>query len=293
MLGRRQDVRFNLRENVCLIYPVRAILVLAAVLVSIPASARAQQSEIDKAAAHIAERMGKASRKKVIVADFIAPKQNVNELGRQLADQLSFALANANHNLEILPRNGISSRVAANAGEAIAAWMLAKVAGAETVIVGDMNRSSDTVHLSLRVWDIPRYVGKGPQLSAGVLLKELSVRISITPEEEELLKHSFATAAEVQLLTAGFGRSASPSIPSCLDCPPPPRTTKRATVLLRVTVNADGRVGDVVLQKTSDPDVAQIAIETVRKWLFLPALGSDSRPISAQVPVEITTNKDW
>src|SRR5271169_4724611 len=147
-----------------------ACLVLAAGLANLTHSARAQQNELDKAASHIAERIVKKGRRSVIVADFIGPREQTNELGRQFSDEFSLALVNANHDLEILPRKGNAATVAntlldsENILEGNTARSLAKVTGAEVVIVGDMKRSSNKIDLTLRVWDIPPGSGRGPEI---------------------------------------------------------------------------------------------------------------------------------
>jgi len=271
-----------------------ACLVLAAGLANLTHSARAQQNELDKAASHIAERIVKKGRRSVIVADFIGPREQTNELGRQFSDEFSLALANANHDLEILPRKGNAATVAntlldsENILEGNTARSLAKVTGAEVVIVGDMKRSSNRIDLTLRVWDIPPDGGRGPEIWKANKLDEMSVRISLTPDMEALLNRPLAPApGTVFRLTAGLGRPPqNPSVPACIYCPSP-STMKDATVKLVVTINAEGHVTNIEVAETSDQEVVKTVIETVKWWNFQPAHGPDGQPITVRVPVVI------
>jgi len=272
-------------------------LILAAGLANSTHVVRAQQNELDKAASHIAERIVKKSRKRVIVADFIGPKEQVNELGRQFSDELSLALANANHDLEILPRMDKAAKWERHVGdsenilEGNTARLLAKVTGAEIVIVGDMKRSSGKIDLSLRVWDIPPNGGRGPEIWEANKLDELSVRTSLTPDREALLNRPLAPAPSGEFrLAAGLGRSPqNPSAPACIDCPPP-SSMKEATVKLVVTINAEGRVTNIELVEASDQKVVEKVIETVKKWRFRPAHGPDGKPVAVRAPVVINTH---
>jgi TonB family protein len=274
-----------------------ACLVFAVGLANLAHSARAQQNELDKAASHIAERIIKKGRKSVIVADFIGPREQINELGRQFSDEFSLALGNANHDLEILPRKGKAATWqkhfydSEDILEGNTARVLAKVTGAEVVIVGDMKRGSSRVDLTLRVWDIPPDSGKGPEIWEASKLDEMSVRISLTPDMEALLNRPLAPAPAADFrLTAGLGRAPhNPSVPACIDCPPP-STMKKATITLVVTIDAKGQVTNIEVAETSDQKVVKTVVETVKRWRFRPAHGPDDQPIRVQFPVVINTN---
>jgi len=272
-------------------------LVCAAGIAIFTHSVSGQEGEFDKAAVRIAERIVKKGGKRVLVADFIGPKGQVNELGRQLADELSVALADASHALEILPRRGDTASTGRNAFldsdeivEANTARSLAKTPGAEVVIAGEMNLSRESVELDLRVWGIPSRGGGGPEFPGAIKLDGLSVKIALTPDREALLNHLVGPAPKGAFrLSAGLGRSSEgPSIPACIDCPAP-RTGRDARVRLLVTVGADGRVTDIEVEETSDQKAAKEVIQTVKKWRFQPAHGPDGTPVSARLPVLINT----
>jgi TonB family protein len=269
-------------------------LVLAVLFASSIQIARAQQNELDKAASQVAGEIAKKGRKRVIVADFIGPKEQVNELGRQLADELSSALTNANKDIEVLPRLNNKASWETHFGESVnipegnTARMLAKLVGAEVVIAGDIKRSSSRIDLNLRVWDIPPSNGKGVEIWESKELDELSVRTSVTREREALMDRLLAPAPAGEFrLTAGLGRSPrNQSVPRCIDCPSP-SIMKKATVKLVITISAEGRVTSTEVVEASDQKLVEKVVQTVKTWRFQPAHGPDGQPVAARVPVVI------
>jgi TonB family protein len=74
-----------------------------------------------------------------------------------------------------------------------------------------------------------------------------------------------------------------PQVISTVEPSYPPNTVAGGTVILKVTVNLRGGIGDVqVLQEAKG--FTQQAIETVRKWKFEPAK-LDGKPVEASIPV--------
>jgi TonB family protein len=272
-------------------------LVLAGVLASSIQVARAQQSELDNAASQLAAKIVEKGRKRVIVADFMGPKEQLNELGRQLADDLSSSLMSANKDIEVLPRLNDKADWETHLGEAAdiregnTARVLAKLVGAEVVIAGDMKRNPSRIDLNLRAWDIPPSSGKGIEIWESKKLDELRVSISLPAEREALLDRLLAPAPAGEVrLTAGLGRSPrNKSVPMCIDCPSP-SIAKKATVKLVITISAEGRVVNTEVVEGSDQKVVEKVVRTVRSWRFQPARGPDGQPIVARVPVVINAH---
>ena len=74
-----------------------------------------------------------------------------------------------------------------------------------------------------------------------------------------------------------------PQIISTVEPSYPPNAVAGGTVILKVTINSRGGIGDVqVLQEAKG--FTQQAIETVRKWKFGPAK-LDGKPVEASIPV--------
>ena len=269
--------------------------VFATILTNYVHDAYARQSEVDKAAARVAERIAKTGRSKVVVADFIGPKEQINELGVQLADEFSSALAGAEPRLQMVPRSGSSLesnaqlRSSRMIDERARAQLFSRTSGAEIVIVGDMNQHSDRVDLRLRVYEIPPKPAKDSEVVDASILTEMDVQRPISPPEAKLLKQSLASAGNGFFLTAGLGRSQhNTTPPQCVDCPPA-RSLKASTVLLMVTVTTEGRAIDVELLKTSDTRAVKAAMEAVKNWRFLPARGPNGQPVVTRIEIEVHT----
>ncbi len=298
-----------------------AALIFAAVC-AVPAhGTRVQPSEIDKAGAQIVELAKKQHCQRVLVADLLGPDQQINELGRQLSDELSLAIAKAGPGLQLLPRVGntatqqdLDGNLEGNPdgkldghsegsldghlagqkdlleGKTVAA--LAHSAKSDMVITGELTPTADNnIEIALRVWDVPPATHNDAELSAANHFAPIDLQVPMTPERAAVMTHSLAeTPVGAFRLSAGMGRIArSPSPAACLDCPPPWNVTKDAKVKLLVTVNTEGRVTIVELTETSDEKIVKDVIAAVRKWRFQAARGTDGLPTTVQVPVVVNT----
>jgi len=79
------------------------------------------------------------------------------------------------------------------------------------------------------------------------------------------------------------GYQVRPAYPSA-----PRRLGIQGTTMLRVHVLADGRIGDVLVERSAGhPDLDQAAMEAVRRWRFEPARrGADAVAMWVLLPVE-------
>ncbi|MEX2220864.1 MAG: energy transducer TonB [Candidatus Rokuibacteriota bacterium] len=79
------------------------------------------------------------------------------------------------------------------------------------------------------------------------------------------------------------GYQVRPSYPST-----PRRLGIQGTTMLRVHVLVDGRIGDVLVERSAGhPDLDQAAMEAVRRWRFDPARrGADAVAMWVLLPVE-------
>jgi TonB family protein len=85
--------------------------------------------------------------------------------------------------------------------------------------------------------------------------------------------------------------------PQCIYCPAPAnrkdgKGKMSGTVLLDVTVTADGRVAKPIVLKAPSDSRAEEALEAVREWKMKPASGPDGKPIACRVQVEVTFHPD-
>lgn len=83
-------------------------------------------------------------------------------------------------------------------------------------------------------------------------------------------------------------------IPECIYCPPPlysddARKAKyMGSVVLQVTVTADGRAVNISIVKDPGMGLGEKAVEAVRTWRFKPAVGPSGKIVAVIVPIEVT-----
>ena len=82
--------------------------------------------------------------------------------------------------------------------------------------------------------------------------------------------------------------------PRCKHCPDPDFTEeaknskiKSASVLLSVTISAEGNPGDIQILKDSGFGLGEKAVKAVRTWKFKPAKDKDHKPIAATIKIEV------
>jgi protein TonB len=82
--------------------------------------------------------------------------------------------------------------------------------------------------------------------------------------------------------------------PVCIYCPPPEYSDEarkakyQGTVLLDVTVTADGRVINPFVIKGPGLGMEEKALAQVRNWKMRPALGPSGKPVNCRVQIEVT-----
>jgi len=83
-------------------------------------------------------------------------------------------------------------------------------------------------------------------------------------------------------------------VPVCIYCPPPlysdgARKAKyMGSVVLQVTVTADGRAVNISIVKDPGMGLGEKAVESVRAWRFRPAAGPNGKIVPVTVPIEVT-----
>jgi periplasmic protein TonB len=83
-------------------------------------------------------------------------------------------------------------------------------------------------------------------------------------------------------------------VPECIYCPPPlysddARKAKyMGSVVLQVTVTADGRAINISIVKDPGMGLGEKAVESVRTWRFKPAAGPNGKIVPVIVPIEVT-----
>jgi TonB family protein len=81
--------------------------------------------------------------------------------------------------------------------------------------------------------------------------------------------------------------------PQCIYCPAPDYSDEarkakyQGTVLLEVTITADGRIIDPVVIKGPGLGLEEKAIERVRQWKMRAAPGPNGKPVTCRAPIEV------
>ena len=82
--------------------------------------------------------------------------------------------------------------------------------------------------------------------------------------------------------------------PRCTYCPNPSYSEEarvarvQGAVRLSIVVSAAGQVEKVVALRGPGHGLEQQAAETIHSWRFLPALGTDGKPVACVVTIEVT-----
>ncbi len=231
-------------------------------------------------ASKIADQVAKSRSKTTIVVGFMGPEGKPTELGRELGDEFSTALSQAATGLQIVERARLKEVVAeqrltetATLDPRLAAW-LAKLAGAESVVTGTIERKSDRILISLRVIDTHSR-------------KEVHVAHGDIPRTQlaEELETKLMSTSEKDVPAAGKNGY---TYPLCRYCPPPRNAaTREGLVVLRITVTAEGLATNIELLKSAGRELDEDAIQTVQKWRFSPGTSPDGRITPLAIPIEI------
>jgi TonB family protein len=82
--------------------------------------------------------------------------------------------------------------------------------------------------------------------------------------------------------------------PSCVYCPAAEYSNAarnrhlEGTVVLQVIVQPDGSAADIQVVKSTDPELTQMAMDSVSKWRFNPARNANGEAVPVHVPIEVT-----
>jgi TonB family protein len=84
------------------------------------------------------------------------------------------------------------------------------------------------------------------------------------------------------------------SLPKCDYCPAAEYSDAarkkglEGTVVLQAIVQPDGSASDIQVVKSTDPELAQMAMDSVSRWRFKPARNTDGEPVAYREAVEVS-----
>jgi len=229
----------------------------------------------------------KYTNRKIAVLDFTSSDGRYSQLGPWLADQSSGALARS-PKLLLVDRAKVHAtleRAGLQPGDLDSLKSLERLAkdlGAEVVVRG---------------WFVPQQKGLSLSLSAVAFKPKLGhignvySFVPVAPDIETLaggpLEDSkFTVLPEVGLIS-GL------TYPRCDYCPNPTFTNDAraakfsGTVLLELTVKANGRPADIEVLRYAGYGLEREAIRVVQSWRFTPARDGAGNRVPTRVPIEI------
>jgi TonB family protein len=255
--------------------------------------AQSDPTPIDPAIANLAHRIAEPLQKehvtKVFVADLRGPEGQEHPLGKRLADLLSASLQRDFPGLQVLDRREEVGIAEGNEdlGNQFQPIVLkqerdsARRLGANVVVGGNFAKIQQGIGISLYA----KFSSDSPRL--------LGETNGIIPISDEI---AGASSDPIPLQKSGIARAGigGTTIPGCIRCRPPNYTDEaraakyQGTVVLQVTLTADGRAKNIAIVKDPGRGLGARAVEAVRDWKFKPAVGPDGNPVAVLVPIEVT-----
>jgi Gram-negative bacterial TonB protein C-terminal len=269
----------------------RAALALMAALATATA-AGAQRRQTDSAAAQTAHALVQAKQKTVMVFDFTGPGEQVTELGRRLADELSAGMAVAEPQLRAEQRAPeiIRKKAGYYVPEIVldpeATIILARDLEVKAFVTGELSVVQDA--LVVKVASYSSDHGKG--------IKAMQISWPLTPETKDLLDKTVAQAAPPKAAPAQNSKASETGHkpPSCGYCPKAPYTTAatdaklQGIVELEAKIDENGIIQDLWVIKGLPDGLTAMAITTIGKWKLMPATGPDGKPEKVFQMIEVT-----
>jgi TonB family protein len=262
-------------------------------------SMSAQEYQINLLANEIAKSLSQSKQKTVVVFDFHGTDE-WEVLGQKLAADFDAALAKSAVDfqvkdrlglLEVLQNKGFTPSTILD-GDA-ASWVLQQT-GVDASIVGTMSNGIGGLKLFVEAY----------RVADSYPIASFEASIPLTEDLKTLIgqevKDEFASVPK-----AGKNGYSSPS---CAYCPQPQfsdeavKSLSQGTVLLDVTIDENGHARDIRIKglhsrhypfapnvrRGPSYNLAQQAIDAVRRWRLNPATGPDGKPVAVRQQVEIT-----
>jgi TonB family protein len=249
---------------------------------------RAQEAALAKLADQCNHKISSEGWKAVIVWDFSDQAGKYSKLGVKLADDFSAALSNSHPKFDVIPRSRIAELAAGEklnpsaANDPIIIGWMAKKLGANGVIFGETQSSSDGVDLVLSL---------SKASDAKPSKKNLRADVVLTDDDKALLGKPRGDMWKSSRITAARNYAKPPQ---CTYCPPAQfsdearRLKVGGVVLVLADVSEEGEVTNVQVVQGLPFGLNESAMDTIREWKFNPALTRDDTPVAASVPIEVS-----
>jgi TonB family protein len=290
---------------------LRLLACLAAASV-VSASLDAQVTDFDAVASRLSASISVSSKgleikPSVLVADFSESHGGVNQLGAELAKQLSLLLAKNAKDFAVAERDSkfdafMNSRLPLRPESGPPPADCSDGQAEPSIVVDGFFDSLDD-RVVVRI--------KATRLEDKKAIFDERISLPLTPELQSLESRPISirdTAKEDTIwnrpgfTTAESGPEIPPvdagdkvyTQPRCLDCPAAQysdsATTAKiqGTVTLRALIDPQGRAARIIVVNGLPCGLNEKAIETVADWKFSPATGSNGKPTAAWVKIQVS-----
>jgi TonB family protein len=250
-------------------------------------------ADVQELANRLASDIPKSKRGKVLVLDFRGPDSAWVPFSAWLADEFSAALGNSGKPLEVVPRSQLTAAMADrhlkpnDTFDAQTSQALVESLGAQVIVSGSFAGLQNGVGITMTY-----STKQGQSWVAQPFENHLRGKIALPSEVSTLLGITLDSLRPKEGVYQTDGGGVS--YPSCLDCPHPEYSRAaidgkvQGTVVMLVTISADGRATQIEITKKLCCGLDEEAIDAVKHWKFKPATGVDGIPVPVRAPIVVS-----
>jgi TonB family protein len=259
--------------------------------------------ELDALAGKLAAQIAKNKIKSVVVVGVIGPSGHVTELGKVFRELLSDSLARQAVKFTIIDGETIrtvlhQNRIAEDMlySDALGDW-IALHTQADGVVTGHIGKIRDgSAIFSAELLRVGKYeTTRRAELNGTLLLTQSQIQAAdrrYVPSAEEVTAKYNSERASMEAAAARHSNGQA-KMAACLVCAKPEYSSQarangiRGTVHLLATIQKDGTAEDILVTSPVGYGLDAMAVNSVLKWKFSPALDPQGNPVVSQVPIEI------
>jgi len=236
--------------------------------------------------------VSKSKMKTIVVVGFSGPGKTVTDLGTILRDAVSDALARQVPEVKVIDRATIGAMLKQNR---VSEGMVFNASMGDWIATHIHADGYVTGH-----FEVPE---SGPSPANMEIFKcgaESCSRVGIPIVTEITLstKEFLAVGRDFKqtLRTAAEPGQNGVTSPKCVSCPNPAYTDDArklkitGTLLMVLTVDADGTTNDIFIERPLGHGLDGSAIDSVLKWKFDPAVDAQGRAVATHVQLEVAFN---
>ena len=269
---------------------ITSVIVFVFAASFVVSKANAQLPQTHPLSTEMAQAIGQAKQKSVLVFDFWGPDKKLNALGQYLAQNFSAELSNLPAPFSVLDRSKIIDGCAKHTfsstalGDPATSVWLANDLGAKVAILGKLAIRDEQLMI-----EVTSYKTQDGKSIAG-----FKASLALTNDMRVLMDKIVPNIPPEQLAKASWSGKNGSTYPKCVYCPQAPYDQRAAdrhlqgTVTLMTVVGADGKAHEMFVVKALPNGLTQSAVDTVRTWKFQPALGPDGQPVDVWQTIEVT-----